>query len=996
MWILIATALILIAPAAGVPEDTRAGDGAEEPEKSHWAFAPVVRPPLPELRGSARPATSAIDAFIEERLAESGLAMAPEADRRTLIRRLHWVLLGLPAAPEDVAAFVADPDPLAYERLVDRVLASPRYGERWARHWLDVIAFGETHGFEVNTPRENAWPFRDYVIRAFNEDRPYTRFVAEQLAGDVCGEDAATGFIVAAAALLPGQIGRDEESMRLARQDEVHSMVLTASSAFFALTVHCARCHDHKFDPISQSDYYGLAAVFAGVRHGERPLRTEGHEERRKEAEALRRELARLEARLTHFAPLANPEPEPLRETDPRRNDERFEPLEADRVRFTVHDSNLHPTLGLIEPCIDELEVFTSGPAPRNVALASAGGTARASGSNVSERHRLEHLHDGRYGNDRSWMSNERGRGWVEVAFARRETIERIVWGRDREGQYQDRLATSYTIEAGLREDGGVQWRRVAGTPRLRPAVHPRLSVDRFAPVAARRVRFTVLETSSLEPCIDELEVFTAGAEPRNVALASAGAKATASGSLAGSEIHRLEHVNDGRCGNGRSWISNEAGKGWVEIELAEAAAIDRLVWSRDREEKFTDRLAVKYRIEAVGDDGVWRVVASSADRREYTLGAMPVLNYDGEGLDPAARAELEGLLAEERRLRARLGDLDFTPVVYAGRFEDTPETTWRLQRGDPMQRREEVAPAMPARVGPRLSLPHGAARSADAPEAERRTALAAWITNSAHPLTARVVVNRLWQYHFGEGIVSTPSDFGRMGTAPSHPELLDWLASELPAGGWSLKRMHRLICLSSAFRQDSRPEAGAGAVDAQTRLLWRFPPRRLEAEAVRDAMLSVAGTLDLRMGGPGFSVFRPNDNYVRVYDPKEDFGPAEWRRMVYMTKVRMAQDGTFGALDCPDAGQVQPKRPRSSTPIQALNLFNSAFVSAQAAIFARRLEREAPGDAATQVRLGFRLALGRLPSADEESACRGLASAHGLEQVCRVLFNLNEFLFVE
>ena len=391
----------------------------EDPGETHWAFRPVSRPAVPTTRGPRPEIRNPVDAFVAEKLARSGLAMSPEADRRTLVRRLYLVLHGLPPTPEEVAAFVADDRPGAYDELVDRLLASPRYGERWARHWLDVIAFGETHGFEVNTPRENAWPYRDYVIRAFNADKPYPEFIKDQLAGDATGEEAATGFLVARAALLPGQTGRDLASIRLARQDELNDMVLNAGAAFLGLTVHCARCHDHKFDPISQRDYYAMTAIFAGVRHGERPLRTPDDEARKREAERLRPRLAELEAQLVRFEPLADPTPIETRPTDARLNVDTFDPVDAKFVRFTVHDANLHPTLGLIEPCIDELEIVSTDG--RNVALATAGAKVTASGSvRGSDIHRLEHINDGKYGNGRAGCPTRRGAAGSWWSFARR------------------------------------------------------------------------------------------------------------------------------------------------------------------------------------------------------------------------------------------------------------------------------------------------------------------------------------------------------------------------------------------------------------------------------------------------------------------------------------------------------------------------------------------------------------------------------------------------
>jgi hypothetical protein len=327
-------------------------------------------------------------------------------------------------------------------------------------------------------------------------------------------------------------------------------------------------------------------------------------------------------------------------------------------------------------------------------------------------------------------------------------------------------------------------------------------------------------------------------------------------------------------------------------------------------------------------------------------------------------------------------------PKAYAGQFEQ-PGPTRRLHRGDVTQVREEVSPAAVAAFGQPLKLTKGD------PEQARRLEFARWLADEQNPLPARVMVNRLWQHHFGEGIVSTPSDFGLNGAKPSHPKLLDWLAAEFREKGWSVKHMQRLIVLSATWRQASKPNPKAEAVDAAGRLLWRFPPRRLEAEPIRDAMLAVAGTLDLRMGGPGFSVFAPNYNYVRVYDPKTDYGPAEWRRMVYQTKVRMAQDSTFGAFDCPDAGQSSPKRSRSTTPLQALNLFNSEFVLQQAELFAKRLQKESGADKDQQVQRGFQLVFNREPEAPEAKACRQLVQEHGLTAFCRVLLNADEFLFI-
>jgi hypothetical protein len=297
------------------------------------------------------------------------------------------------------------------------------------------------------------------------------------------------------------------------------------------------------------------------------------------------------------------------------------------------------------------------------------------------------------------------------------------------------------------------------------------------------------------------------------------------------------------------------------------------------------------------------------------------------------------------------------------------------------------MAPAIPVALGKMDLKPN-------APEPQRRLALANHLTLPSHPLTARVLVNRVWQNHFGTGLVDTPSDFGKMGTAPSHAELLDWLALEFIRQGWSQKKLHRLIVTSRVYRQSSRPNEKALRVDADARLLWRFPPRRLEAEAIRDGMLSVSGKLNLKMGGRGFDFFNQRGG-LSDYVPKQTFEASGWRRMVYAHKVRMQAVDIFGAFDCPDAGQMKPRRTRSVTPLQALSMLNSPFANRQAAFFAERVKREAGAELAAQIDLAFRLACARTPKPREQRVLQQLAQQHGLEQACRVLFNSSAFLYL-
>ena len=808
-------------------------DGVDEVEledrSDHWSFKPLTRPAIPAVANrdwSRQP----IDRFVLARLEQESLSPSAETKPLDWLRRVSFDLTGLPPTPERVQRFLADPNEQAYRTVVDELLASPRYGERWGQHWLDIVRYADTHGFEVNTERPHAWPYRDYVIAAHNQDLPYDRYVREQIAGDAVGADAATGFLVTASVLLPGQIGKDEPSKRLARQDSLDEIVVNISQTFLGLSIACARCHDHKFDAITQRDYYALQAFVAGVEYGDRPVRTSEWEATRQAAESLRPRLAEINQRLLRFTPLA------------------------------------------------------------------------LSGSQ-------------------------------------------------------------------------------------RPMVNARENLDRFEPITTDRLRLTILATNNLEPCIDELEVFTTAGE--NVALAANGTVATASSATTVADRHELRFVNDGRYGNSRSWMSAETGGGWVELRFAEPHQIERVVWGRDRQGKFGDRLAIDYRIEVIDEGGDWRLVSDASDRKAFDPAAAPQSSPPfgpAPDLSPSDAAEAESLEQERTRIEAELSRAASPPLVFAGTFR-TPDPIRLLARGDPEQPKAPVPPAVPGVFGD-LAL------STDAEEQRRRVVLADWITGADHPLTARVMANRIWQGHFGTGLVETASDFGRSGLPPSHPDLLDWLAAEFIRGGWSAKRLHRQIVLSATYRQSTDHDPDAAARDADVRLLWRFPARRLEAEAIRDSMLAISGELSDEMFGRGFDLFDRRGG-LTGFNPIESPGPEGLRRMIYAHKVRRERDAIFGAFDCPDGGQSTARREQSTTPIQSLNLFNSRFTLERAEAWAERLRREAGDDVARQISLAFQQTLGRPPADDESASAAAVVHDHGLATLCRVLFNSNEFLFV-
>ena len=956
-----------------------------EDRRDHWSFKPIQNPTPPVVKDNSWP-RSDLDRFILDRLEQADLQPALEATRVAWLRRVTFDLIGLPPTPEQVENFVKDQRTDAYEHVVDDLLKSQRYGERWAQHWLDVVRYADTHGFEVNTERPNAWPYRDYVIEAFNRDTPYNDFIRQQIAGDSLGHDAATGFLITASVLLPGQIGQDEPSKRLARQDSLDEIVVNIGQTFLGLSIGCARCHDHKFDPISAREYYSMQAFVAGVEYGERELRTPEAERKRAEAESLKTQLNQIEQSLARFEPIAQPKQNKRdggpAKTDAKLNELSFSPLLAKYVRFTIHDANLHPTLGLIEPCIDEFEIFSAGETARNVALASAGTLATASGSRTSEIHRLEHINDGQYGNSRSWMSDEAGRGWVLFELAEPTNINKIVWSRDREGKFDDRLATAYTLEAGPNLD---QMNSMAEVQPLRPTVNAHANSDRFSPVKTKRLRFTINATNTLEPCIDEVEIFNT--DSINVALATQGTKVISSGDNIAPGRHELKHINDGQYGNSRSWMSNEVGKGWVEFEFTVEQTIDRVVWGRDREGKFSDRLATDYRIEVADANNQWQLVADSSDRHPFGTAEQrksTTLSFAGLSAEESKRAR--ELLSEKKKLEAQIAEASNAQMAFAGKFRK-PDSIHLLNRGDPEQPQDEVTPAIPNVLG-ELNL------SNETTESDRRTALANWLVHPTNPLTARVIVNRVWQGHFGCGIVETASDFGRTGTKPSHPELLDWLATEFMRSGWSIKQLHRTIVLSSTYRQSSQPNPVAAAKDVDCRLLWRFPPRRLEAETIRDSMLAVSGRLNTTMYGRGFDLFDKRGG-LSGFEPVESFKPEGLRRMIYAHKVRREREAIFGAFDCPDAGQSTARRRESTTPIQALNLFNSRFTIEEAADFAARVASEVGSDSTSQVRRVYMLALNREPDAEELADCAAVVQQAGLPTLCRVVFNSNEFLFI-
>jgi Protein of unknown function (DUF1553)/Protein of unknown function (DUF1549)/Planctomycete cytochrome C len=994
-----------IARGAVVPD----GETSLNDPREHWSFQPLSK--IPE---DAKPS---IDYWIDRKLNAKSISRNPPADRSTLIRRLYLDMLGLPPSPEQISEFNNQSDPDSYLRLVDTVLASPRYGERWAQHWLDVVRYADTHGFEVNTPRPNAWPYRNYVIDSFNSDKSYDQFIFEQIAGDTVGQDAATGFLVTAPVLLPGQIGADDVSKRLARQDALADMLSNSSSVLLGLSLGCARCHDHKFDPLTQRDYYSFQAFLAGVEYEDRPTTDPELDSRKTQAEKLQSQANALRASLRTYEPLAS-----------KRHTIMIDDEDADRVttlkvknghganpegtqrgyRDDAGDKDRLPNVGRGRYTwwtnVPNEDVFTYDP-------------------KVSGNHRVflswgvhgsgVHTHDARYVLDLDG-SLETKSDQTEIAridqyyFAYQDqgvTEQTPLWsGFFDAGVHAFQPSSRIVLRGGETETGitadvivlqSDESPTQSANPsaivlKLRGPVDYALNVDRFEPIQAKYVRFVSLETvdsNRHEPCIDELEVFSPSNPSINIALANNGTKPTSSGNYSDPISHKLWHINDGLYGNSQSWISNEPGRGWVQLEFRDVVEIDTVVWGRDRQGKFRDRLATRYRIDVALEPEQWTTVATSDDRgpigSPYEIATALVRNSSLE------IPELRETTAQIESLEKQADVLRQPKMVFAGRFRE-PDATYILNRGDAEQPVELVAPALPEFLcgAKSVALPN------DTREPDRRIALARAITSNENALTARVMVNRIWQHHFGIGLVETSNDFGLNGTPPSNPELLDWLAAELIRNDWSIKAIQRLILTSDTYQQSNAINAAGYKLDGDCRLLWRFPARRIEAEGVRDCMLHVAGQLNLSSGEQGFDFFKSRGG-LDGFPPVSKFGPEGHRRMIYSHKVRMEPVPVFGAFDCPDAGQSIARRTLSTTAIQALNLFNSEFSVELSSAFADHVRRNSGDSSSDQIKQAFLLAFGREPTTDEITESQSLVTQHDLALLCRVLINSNEFLFL-
>lgn len=797
----------------------------------HWSFQPVVRPGVPNPSSAANP----IDAFLQRRLANNGMTFSAAADSRSLLRRASIVLTGIAPTPEQADAFVEasskDSDG-AYSALIDRLLASPHFGERWAQHWLDVIRWAETNGSEANLYRKNAWFYRDYVVRAFNEDLPYDRFVREQIAGDSLGAGEATGFLVAGPHVPAATVGREPTAIRQARADRMDEIMQTVGASMMGVTMGCARCHNHKFDPITITDYYAMTGVFQDVEFGGRFPEFSADHPRRKRGEEVWQTISKHRQDLRKFGG--------WEENWGAFRELHFKPVTTKAIRFRFKMKNVG---------LDEVEVFGSQDRNRNLADTKNGTLVSGFPESGTEgRNPIGRVNDGQFGT-MAWRAKQakdsEDKPFVQFDFESPQQIERLRLSSNREYFYD----TDYLLKK----------------PNL-----PRYEFD-------------------------------------------------------------MDVLDD--KGEWKPWV----GTWFVNKKL---------------NEKHPPRKATLTAIQKAID----------------TLAA--------EGPQPG----------------------------FVGRFVP-PAPTYVLHRGSPENPRDEVAPSGPVVFDGQLGLAKNARGS------KRRAEFAAWLSRAENPLTARVMVNRIWHHVFGRGIVPTTSDFGKAGAAPTHPELLDWLAAEFvqpsqpaayPKSGsgspgskpWSTKSMIRLLVMSKAFRQGSAPASVGISKDAGAALLWRFPPKRAEAEVIRDSILQASGKLDRTIGGRSYRIHNEKKTYAQ-WQVVKNHGPLTWRRMLYQERMRRVDDQMFTAFDFPDCGQVRAQRPVSTTPLQALNLMNSEFVLQQSNFIAQRATQETNGKTKDTLIRCFELLFARQPEANELADCIQLAEQTDVSLVCRTLINTNEFAFL-
>ena len=840
--------------------------------KAYWAYQKIQHPPTPKVANDDW-GRSAIDAFVFDRLARNKLTPNGPADRRQLIRRAYYDLIGLPPSPEEVAAFMKNNSPNAFGKVIDRLLAMPQYGEKWGRHWLDLVRFAETNGYERDSKKDLIWKYRDYVIRAFNEDKPYDRFIMEQIAGDEMPDK--TGDSITATGFYRLGIWDDEPADRpLARYDYLDDILRTASETFLGMTVGCARCHDHKIDPIPQKDYYSLLSFFSDISpHGKGK---------------------------TNHVPI----------TDAKTKAQMEKKLAEQQKVITAIQSKLEP----IE------EALIDGYAVKNPTIRD-----KADGK---ERNKLKNpyaLPDAARGKGQIWeyTTTKPGDNWFEIAYNDRE------WKKDWSG-----FGSKGTLGGHVR----TEWK----------------TSDIWL-----RKDFRLVE-------------------------------------IPGKLVLRIHHDEDAEVylnGKQIKTFTGHIGR-YVDVDITEAS-LDVLQTGRNT-------IAIHCRQTSGGQ------YIDAGLLVDYNITPIPILaRLHGKAILGDAK------LAEYNQLHQQLTTLEQQKFAVKEEFamavgERGRQKTWVLKRGNPVLQGEEVGPSFPQILGaPEANVP----KEYDTGKTSgKRRVLAEWIASPKNPMTAKVMANRLWQHHFGRGIVRSSNNFGYIGEEPTHPELLVWLAAELMEGGWTLKRMHKLIMMSRTYQMSSTGNAAGLKVDPNNDLFWRFNMRRLAAEEIRDSILNLTGQLNLKMAGPSIYTEIPPDVAKTASRPGGAWGRSSKedaaRRSVYIFVKRSLHEPFLASFDWADTDNTCDVRFVTTVPTQTLTMINSKFLNDAAETLAKRLQTEKPGDVNAQVRRALELATSRPPT--QQDVTEGIAfiknfqtksnldENQSLQRFCLLVLNLNEFVFLD
>ena len=903
-----------------VPGTQDAGSGSEIDARSWWANQPLAGTPLPVVQDEGW-SEATLNRFILARLEAEGLAPSPQADRLALIRRATYDLTGLPPTPEEIHAFLSDETPGAWERVIERLLASPQYGVRWGRHWLDLVRYAETDGYERDRPKPGAWRYRDWVVQAFNDDMPYDRFLVTQLAGDEM-EGADFSSHVATGYFHLG-IRDDEPTDTLQAQfDDLDGIVDTTCRVMLGVSMGCARCHDHKGDPLPQSDYYRFLSFFRGIKPykvgGGNGITTENFARRIPTDLGTGVFEEQLAAWEDAHATLREEILALLADTRVASGPEVFIAAEGMMQEGLVRDMPLDTPAAIN----GDARGITLVAGRRGGAAHFDGNTSRVliarpveDDFSISLWFRTEH--EGAGGNrDLRWF---RGTGLIDGEIP------------------------------GIHDDYGISIvgdHVCAGVGRPETFIHgpPGAADGQWHHVGFTRHR----EGGTIRLFVDGTMV----------AEAVGGTQALSSpGELAIGRMLPDRHSLDG--------------------DIEDIRIYDRVLEPGDMLGLALDSVSLSACVEIVRAERDATVASKFAASVEQALTLF------------RPQQSMEDVLC----------------VMESG---ITPPETYVCIRGNPHLEGEGVEPGIPGMImDGAVSIqepPPGAGTS------YRRRSLAAWIVDPSNPRTSRVMANRIWQHHFGRGIVRTPNDFGAFGLPPSHPDLLDWLARAYIDGGWSTKDMHRLIMHSRTYRMSSRGESTALARDPGNDLFWRFNMRRLSAEEVRDSILQVTGILNFELGGPSIYPPMPEAGLATASRPDQAWGASgaedAARRSLYIYVKRSLIMPILSSFDLADTDASCPVRFNTTQPTQALTMLNSTFTNGQAAHLADRLLREAGDDASAQVHRALLLVTGRSPGnsevregvalMDELQQEDGLTRDRALEVFCLVAINLNEFLYLD